>query len=334
MKIIATFVLAIGVLARLPAHATEMGDRAAIEAEVVAAFGGEDFARLDAMADELRRSKSRTSSGLWHLTLFYAGLDDAFHSYGASDESWTEVERSIERWARTNPNSPTAHVAYGMALMDHAWFFLGDRNADEVPPEAWAPLRQYTQRAHDYLLAHKAEASVDPRWYETMLIIARVQRWDEGPFRRLLDEALRKEPEFYQTYFVALDYLICKCHGDVTTVETFANEAVTMTRRTDGTAMYARIYWYALQSQFGNDIFRESRADWPKMRVAFEDMLRQYPDAWNTNYYARFACLARDRDTAKQLFARIGASPVAEAWDPPELFTRCRAWAMKGSRDL
>lgn len=330
MKIIAAMVLAIGVLARLPAHAAEIGDRDAIQTVVVDAFGAKDFARLDAMADEFRHSKSRTSSGLWHLTLFYAGLDAAFHSYGASDEGWKEVEHSIERWADASPTSPTPHVAYGMALMDHGWFFLDDRHADAVSPDALASFRQYMQRAHDYLLAHKAAASIDPHWYETMLIVARTQGWDVGPFRRLLDEALHAEPGFYQTYFVALDYLFPKSHGDVTMVEAFANEAVLLTRQTEGASMYARIYWYASQTQFGNEIFSESLADWPKMRTAFDDVLTRYPDAWNTNWYARFACLARDRDKAYQLFDRIGASPVAEAWDPPELFTRCREWAMNG----
>jgi hypothetical protein len=334
MKIIATIVLAISVLARLPAHATEMGDRDAIKAEVVAAFTRKDFSRLDAMADEFRRNKSRTSSGLWHLTLFYAALRDAFDSYGASDESWTEVEHSIERWAKAFPNSPTTHVAYGMALIDHAWFFRGNHYADAVPPEAWAPFRHYIRRAHDYLLAHKAEASIDPRWYETMLTVARAQDWDERSFRRLVDEALLAEPDFYQTYFAALEYLLPKWHGDVAKIEKFANEAVIVTRQTEGTAMYARIYWYASQTQFGNDVFSDSLAVWPKMRTAFDDIIKRYPDAWNTNNYARFACLAKDRDKAKQLFTLIGASPIADAWEPPESFTRCRSWAMNGSPAL
>ena len=312
MKIIAALVLAIGVLACLPAHASEMQDRAAIRAEVAAAFSGEDFARLDAMADEFRRSKSRTSSGLWHLTLFYAGLGDAFDSEGASDERWTAVEHRIEQWAKRRPDSPTAHVAYGMALIGHAWFLRDDHAADAVPPEAWASFRRYIGRAHDYLLAHKAEASVDPRWYETMLIVARNQDWDARSFRHLLDEALRAEPGFYQTYFAALDYLRCKCRGDVTVVEALADDAVTATRQTEGTAMYARIYWYASQAQFGNDIFSDSLVAWPKMRASFDDIIKQYPDAWNTNNYARFACLAGDRDKARQLFALIGTSPVAE----------------------
>jgi hypothetical protein len=334
MKIIAAIVLAIGILASLPADATEMGERDAIKAKVVAAFADEDFSRLDAMADEFRRSKSRTSSGLWHLTLFYAGLGAAFHSHGASDEGWTEVEHSIERWAKAFPNSPTAHVAYGIALIDHGWFFRGDQYAYAVPPDAWAPFSKYIGRAHDYLLAHKTEASIDPRWYETMLIIARAQDWDEGSFRRLLDEALLAEPDFYRTYFAALEYLLPKWHGDLTKVEKLANEAVIVTRRTEGMAMYARIYWYASQTQFGNNIFSNSLVVWPKMKTGFDDIIKRYPDTWNTNNYARFACLARDRKKAKQLFPLIGASPVAEAWSPPELFTRCRSWAMKGSPAL
>jgi hypothetical protein len=62
--------------------------------------------------------------------------------------------------------------------------------------------------------------------------------------------------------------------------------------------------------------------------------MKRYPDAWNINNYARFACLAKDRDKTRQLVALVGTSPVAEAWTPLELFARCRTWAMKGSPAL
>jgi hypothetical protein len=334
MRLMAIIVLTIGLLASQPADATEIRDRHAMDASVAAAFADKDFSRLDAMADEFRRSKSRTSSGLWLLTLFYASLRAAIAPHTASDDGWTEAEHGLEQWAKAFPSSPTAHIAYGLALTEHGWFFRGNGYANDVPPDAWVPFRKYIARARDYLVAHKAEARIDPCWYETMLDIANAQGWNEEEFRRLLGEALRAEPDFYATYFAAVEYLLPKWHGDVTEVEKFASEAVLATRDIEGTAMYARIYWYASQRQFGNSIFNDSAVVWPKMKAAFDDVIKRYPDAWNTNNYARFACLAKDRSTATQLFARIGASPLAEAWNPPELFTRCRAWAMNGDHTL
>jgi hypothetical protein len=42
-------------------------------------------------------------------------------------------------------------------------------------------------------------------------------------------------------------------------------------------------------------------------------MIDDFPDPWNINNYARFACMARDWATVEQLAGRIGDKPVAMA---------------------
>jgi hypothetical protein len=196
-----------------------------------------------------------------------------------------------------------------------------------VNPEAWAPFNKYIQMARDNLEEHKSIAVEDPRWYETMLTIARAQGWERDQFDLLVSEALDREPLFYQTYFLALEYLLPKWHGDILEIERFAQEAVKRTANEEGGGMCARIYWFASQTEFENKLFSSSVAVWPRMKAGFEDVIARYPDAWNVNNYAKFACLAQDKPKTRELLARIGSATVPEAWRPAPLLPRCTAWA-------
>jgi hypothetical protein len=155
---------------------------------------------------------------------------------------------------------------------------------------------------------------------------------DRPQFESLLKEGLDRELYSYQTYSMALEYLLPKWHGDLVEIENFAQQAVSRTAREEGTSLYARIYWSAAQTQFGNELFAKSLAFWPKMKLGFEDVITRYPDAWNLNNYAKFSCLAGDKQKTPELITRIEGSVIADAWDPVFLFAQCRAWS--SSNDL
>jgi hypothetical protein len=291
-----------------------------------------DFAQLERDSTKYLTKKSRTSSGLWMLTLFYAAIEDAIESQTLGKDPDTAFEAIDERtrnWIMEFPDSPTAQIAQGLALMQRGWAYRGRGYASTVKPESWDQFNQFIARARTSLESSKAVASVDPRWYEAMLTIARLQNWERRDFDSLLKEALEMEPLFYQTYFSALEYHLPKWHGDIREIEAFAQEAVNWTRKEEGLGMYARIYWYASQSQFKNDLFNNSLVDWPQMKEGFEDVISRYPDAWNLNNFARFACLAGDKPTAMVLLKRIESDVVKEAWVPLLMKQRCAEWAFR-----
>jgi hypothetical protein len=119
-------------------------------------------------------------------------------------------------------------------------------------------------RAH--LEAHKPSAAMDPQWYRVMNWVAKSQGWDFIEFADLLDEALAREPLYYDTYFSALEYLLPKWHGSAFEIEAFARDATDRTSAQEGHGMYARIYWYASQFQYGSDLFSDTLVEWPHMR--------------------------------------------------------------------
>src|SRR5258706_6022633 len=312
--------------------ATELEEREAVHQAVLIALLNSDFRMLEEMSQKFRREKSRTSSGLWKLTLFYAGIVGAakkFATLAPGSLSFEEFENRTTKWAEQYPSSPAAHISHSIVLLRHGWAFRGSRYAHTVKPEAWAPFRKYVQLARNNLEKYRPVAVHDPRWYETMLEIARLQDWERDAFDLLVKEALDREPLFYQTYFMALDYLLPKWHGDILEIERFAQAATKRTSKEEGAGMYARIYWYASQTQFENDLFRDSMAVWPRMKVGFEDVIAKYPDAWNLNNYAKFACLAQDKPKTRQLLTRIGSATVPDAWEPEPLLAQCTAWASR-----
>lgn len=312
------------------AAATEQEARDRIEADVRQAFFVDDFDRLEAMSNEYRTTKSRTSSGLWKLTLFYSGLrmefDARFKRMG-SEDGWRDLHVHLARWSTRYPDSPAPRIAESIVLMKHAWQIRGGGWASEVKPQAWEPFHRQIRAAGENLERYKAIASKDPCWYETMLAVAKDEAWERGRFDKLVNEALDREPLFYQTYFRALEYLLPIWNGSTRDMDAFVQDAVRRTSAQEGRGMYARIYWYASQVQFGNNLFRNSEADWARMRDGFDDVVARYPDAWNLSHYAMFACLAGDQRKTREILTRVGSAVVADAWDPPKLKERCIAWA-------
>lgn len=311
----------------LAAPQTEQEERASISAAVRGAFESQNFHLLESMSQTYRKEKQRTASGLWKLTLFHAGIKEAIADMAKEgDAASTKLESRISAWATQYPKSPVPITAMSSVYVTRAWSIRGTGYASDVKPEAWKPFAQSIERARITLEQGKATASIDPHWYEMMLLIAKAQGWERERFDKLLNEALTREPLFYQTYFSALEYLLPKWHGDLGEIEVFALDATKRTSKTEGQGMYARIYWYASQTQFGNGLFTNSVARWPKMKVGFDDVIARYPDSWNINNYAKFACLAQDKTTTAQLLKRVGASDEPEAW-PKGMLRACASWA-------
>jgi hypothetical protein len=310
--------------------ATELEQRAEIQGAAERSFLSSDFVELERTASAYRQEKARTASGLWKLTVFYAGIDKAMDDFAKEQgdlEAYGLLEEKTKEWIAKYPDSSTGYIAHSMVLVRRAWAHRGNDYASNVSEAEWAWFRKYIAAARANLQEHKKIAAGDPKWYEEMLLIARAENWNQAEFHQLLNEAVDREPVFYQTYFSALQYLLPKWHGSLEEIEDFAQYAVGKTKHLEGQGMYARIYWYASQTEFENDIFNKSLADWQQMKAGFEDVIGRYPDAWNLNNYARFACMARDKPKTAELLERIGTSAVIEAWPTQSVKDQCANWA-------
>jgi len=285
--------------------------------EVKEAFLSKDIETLEHLSTKFRMENRKSPIGRWNLEHFYAGTRTAMAAMAASarhsDASWKEIEGFIKQWIKAYPKSPTAHIVYARALILHGWFFRGSGAASTVSKADWSFFYRYINRAHDHLQKAKTFASNDPRWYGVMMTVARAQRWKRGKFENLLSEAFHRYPYFYANYFSALQYFLPAWNGNIDQVSEFIDWAVKKTMKSDGMGIYARLYWRVSLDQY-DDIFGKTNVDWEKMKDGFEDIVKQYPDPWNINTYARFAYLAGDKTKGQELSSRIAQKPILEAW--------------------
>ena len=77
-------------------------------------------------------------------------------------------------------------------------------------------------------------------------------------------------------------------------------------------------------------MFTDGQADWPRMRRGFERLTHDYPDRWNINAYAKFACVAGDARTLKQQLAKIGQAPILDLWGSMGFFSQCVGLSRQG----
>lgn len=317
----------IAVIFPLVCSANELAQRKAITSRADALFVHEQFDTLDRLVDRYRRTGARTSSGLWKLTFLYGGIEDGTDTDKHDVRYWQRREEIARRWIARSPRSAAAYICYSLLLMRHAWSIRGSGWAYQVRPQDWAPFYRYVRKARLNLERHKRIGETDPRWYEAMLQVARAEGWGINRFDALVNEATAKYPYFYQIYFRAVIYLLPKWYGSPRQVEAFARFALDRTREHEGSGLYARIYWYLSQIQYSNRLFVESDVRWPEMKQGIHDVLARYPDQWNINNFARFACLAGDRQETLALVDRIKGQPIVDAWGDRALFDRCRDWA-------
>lgn len=332
LRVVFACLLAIaGTLLSACTRLDEMQDRATIKAEVQRALAAHEFATLEDMAEGFRTTKARTSSGLWKLSVFYWGVDEYFDNHRKDAEFWKAAEQITIEWGERYPDSPTAHLVAAEFLVNRAWSYRGTNYAYTVEPQNWPPFLDHIERARSYLEAHRATAEVDPYWFDIMSEIAVLQNWPEDRFLAMQADAYAKEPAYYQRYFTAMDYYTPKWGGSAEQIETFVRQSLERTRESEGWGMYARMYWYASQTQYHDDLFAESLVNWDDMKKGMDDVLARYPDDWNLGNFARFACLAGDGAKTRELLDRLSREAAERAWDRQEDFERCRDLASRAA---
>ena len=316
--------------------ANELQLRNDIQKQVSDALRSGEIDTLEKMSQSFRNDKSRTPSGVWKLSLFYRYI------VMAKDTRELDTSESvIDKWVAAYPDSPSPHVAKTRMLMARAWLIRGNGTVDSVPASAWKSFGDNLRLAFDNQAKYKAIANADPEWHEVNIELALNSKLTREQFDALLQQAIKHERDYENTYFIALRYLTPQWHGSWEEFDQLARKVEQWTSPEAGHSMYARIYW-DLSKNTGNNIFRTTKVSWPEMKLGFEDVMAHYPSDWNLNAYAKFACLAGDMDTTKTLIARIwndmvtipsqlhqtvDLSTMQTVWDEEHtsLFSRCKA---------
>ncbi|WP_146162025.1 hypothetical protein [Nitrosomonas oligotropha] len=244
----------------------------------------------------------------------------------AQAEGWASLEDKALAWARKSPSSPVAQLFVANVLLDHGYAVRGTEYASEVPADRMAQFRRYVQASREQLEKTKSVASIDPSWYEAMLSIAQYQRWSQHQHEALFAEAIKKEPEFLQTYFVASGWYSPKWGGSRNALNDFIVKSVSRFAQSEADAMYTRIHWWV--SELGYfDRFEDAPVDCARMMRGAKVVAQAFPDQWNINNFALFAVRCYDKASFIHFAALIRSQPMLEVWEDRAYFDNAVSWS-------
>jgi len=289
------------------------------------AYNNRRFDELETEAKKLRASKETFENGSWRLVQFY----NAFECRDDEPESmWTLHDRIHQDWIAAKPESITARVAYADFLTSYAWHARSDEFADKVTQEGWRLFGERLAAARKVLDEAIALPEKDPYWYMVALTVALGQSWPKLQYDALVTDAIAFEPQFWGYEVKRAHSLLPRWHGEPGDWEAFAEQAAARPGGF-GAVIYARIVMNMLG--YHNNVFRESKASWPKTREGLQLLRQKYPESVDIlSHLALLAAMANDRETAKAAFDELGDTYLPGVWGKPERFAHVRKWAQTG----
>ncbi len=266
----------------------EIDYRNTVFAKVESLMVANDFTALTALEESYRTSRSRTMNGYWNLGLFHAKVD-SFLGDGLTVEKGCLPLKAdfVARWKAASPNSPAPIIAEASMLEAQGWCYRGNGFADTVTPEAWPKFRGALQSAYEILEANKKIASVNPEYYAVLASIYRGVSAPEDKFKNLMDEAAKREPAYFRTYFNAVWFYMPQWGGSWGEVGRFLRFAAKKSEKTEGSGVYIRILWNL--EACNCDIIKEV-ADWPTLQASMRDVYQRYPNGRNREYFMKLSC--------------------------------------------
>jgi len=288
------------------------------------------FDEIERAAEDARKTGAAISDGQPRLAAIYAGLSSDCVNGGCRivpPEGWPRLEGKLAEWRRKSPASVTAEIASAAILISEAWYIRGGGYAGTVAPDAMQGFKSGIAKAATRFESMSPQSKSDPGWYAGMLDIGLASGMPAQRFYTLYTEAVGKYPTYLPIYFTASAYIAPRWNGSPEQFRTFVEYAVNATRAKLGDTLYARLNW----SLWTNSMFMDGQTDWPRMKAGFERMTADYPDAWNINNYARFACQAGDFPALLEIDKKINGKPIAAAWmGEPAIYQQC----MLGAKDF
>jgi hypothetical protein len=318
--------------------------------EIKRLFDGEEFAALERIADENRRSKQRNSQGDWQLYRLYTLL--SIHSESLIAESETQFRNRLRAWEREFPDSVTWRIVLADGLVEIGWNARGDGLAYTVTPQGWLNFEKYLTEAWKVLQDAKKLSTADPELFSTLMTIGmglgedptapagglsliresikQAFGADAVPDKAIhdviFDEARKHEalyPPLYWNYAIAV---LPRWGGAPGEVEAFAARAADLTRADAGDTYYAVVALAILDYTAEEGYVLDHRFEWPRIKSGLDRILDDYPDAnrW-ANYATRLACAHEDRDAAAAYRAKI-TEPVPDRWYAANRMATFFAW--------
>ncbi len=244
------------------------------------------------------------------LSALLDGYDQAFRN----ESDWSKSLARVDYLKKKFPNQAFVALAEVKYWIEYAWNARGGGYASSVSKDGWKLFRERLERAERILIDTKSYSADLPNWYSEMIIVQSALDRPEDERDQVFLEGVKRFPTFYPIYFTMLNYLSPKWGGTWRTVDNLVKWSVEHTKAEESNSMYARIYWAAAGDPKVN-LFKDTFATWSKMKHGFENLMVRHPKSkWNLNNFAKFACMAGDKQTFLKLRSQIGKDVIDAAW--------------------
>jgi len=283
-------------------------------------FDENSWDKLDSLANRLRSQRLRFQGGGWQLHVLYTILCTT-KAKNATDAAWEAQITALQQWIRHSPSSPTPRIALADTYENFAWKARGGGFADAVTPEGWNLFGERMQKALQVLQQAEKISRDDPEWYNSMLVATSDQDWNRAQADALVDEALSKEPGYFYVLRVQADNLLPKWYGNPGDTEQFIAKAADRIGGPEGDASYFFVAEATLVAEERCFECSPPAMSWARICRGYAAVERLYgTNNYERNAIAFLAVRARDAQTARDAFKRIGDDWDPDVWGSKALF--------------
>ncbi|MGA7222886.1 MAG: DUF4034 domain-containing protein [Candidatus Acidiferrales bacterium] len=285
-------------------------------------FNQEDFSQLDDIAQATRSQKQRFLGGGWKLRAFYNALRGP-GSLTSTDDVWNAHFARLERWIAASPNSSAPRVALAGAYLRFAWKARGNGPGETVTSEGWDLFSERARKARKMLDDAKSMSAANPQWYLEMETVALAQGWDRETTAKLVQEASNVEPDYFYIYNKHANYLLPKWYGQPGDSEDFLKSTADRIGGSEGDFIYFEV---ARDLNCCRAKEQMPNLSWERVKQGFAALEKLYGSTnQQLNAFAFMAVRQGDRETAQQLFTRIGDNWDEVVWGNKDKFERSKA---------
>ncbi len=303
----------------------EIQQRQAVIDETVIAIRNRDFSKLNDMELEYRSKRSLTSSGTWKLYEYYSALKGELSEDSHTGSCRFKGDPFLSEWEQFDLRAPAPMIIRARLMIVYAWCQRGFGYSNSVSISNAEKFRITLQQASSILETKRAYASVDPEFYPVMGEIYFGLGQVDSNVEKLFEEGIAREPYYYSIYLQGYARHMPKWGGSAGDVEQFAQHAAKITRSGVGMSTYARLYWYMMECQCG-DNNETSNMDWNKVKEGMNDIFLKYPTDWNASNFAQFSCWNNDKVEAAKYFGKIKKN-FLQAWSSSTEFESCKRFS-------
>ena len=285
------------------------------------------FGYLENSIRDARESYATISDGQPLAAVIHDGVSGCKSlgcGFPRSLEEWKDKESRLIEWNDHYPESPSAQIALARYYYELGWYHRGGGFSSSVSEDEKILYQQNVAVAKEKLEALPTATKEDPAWYTAMLAVGISQGWHRDIFNPIFEEATGKYPDYLPLYFRKGKYVNPWWHGSFDEFKDYVEETEMRADEPLSKHLYARLHWATGR----RDAFESGLTDWERMRSSFEALVSAYPDLWNLNHFARYACLAGDAETLGRLLVEIGENRRLQAWfNDPGVYHACKLFA-------